>query len=224
MVNNKHIFWQALLATIVIFGIGVILGFFLESFRADNVKIDILNSEIDILDEQMRVSIIDNFNVSCKTSKDSLFSFADRIYFEALKLENYDSASRFDESLRILHKRYDILRMMLWSESTQSRKLCGDSFHTIVYLYEYSSDDLNTRSEQISFSKVLYDFKSQHPDNVLLIPMAANLNISSVDLIMETYHIKMLPALVIDEKTILGNIVSAEKLNEIVFGANSSLS
>lgn len=220
MVNNKHIFWQALLATIVIFGIGIILGFFLESFRADKVKINILNSEVDILDEQIRVGIADNFNVSCKISQDSLFSFADRIYFEALKLENYDSASRFDESLRILHKRYDLLRMMLWSESAESRKLCRNSFHTLVYLYEYSSDDLNVKSEQISFSKVLYDFKNNHPNDVLLIPIAANMNLSSVDIAMQNYHIKRLPALIIDEQTILGNLVSSDKLEEIIFNAS----
>ena len=122
MVNSKHAFWQALVFTVIVFGMGVLIGFSLEGYRFDKSQLNLINSEINILDEQVRNRIVEDFNVSCELAKESLFVFADDVYQEALQLEDYDSASKFTNSLFVLHKRYDLLRTILWAEAVKLKK------------------------------------------------------------------------------------------------------
>src|SRR3989338_8184405 len=110
MVNTKHAFWQALIFTIIIFSIGLIMGYFLENSRADKIELSLLNSEISILDQQIRNRGITQFDIGCEEAKESTFSFANKIYDEAVQLEKYDSQAKFVQTTKILHKRYDLLR------------------------------------------------------------------------------------------------------------------
>ena len=215
--GNKHAFWQALLFTIIIFGFGLILGFFIEDSRTDEINNKLLISEINIIDEQLRNRILVDYNVSCDIATESAFNFADDIYHQALELEKYDAASTFKNTLTVLHKRYDILRTLLWAEAQTIRRNCGNSFHTVVYLYEYNTEDVEKRAQQIFFSRLLGELKVNNPDEILLIPIAANMNISSIDLMVEHYKIEKLPAVLIDERAVVDYVLSNEELEKIIF-------
>lgn len=217
MVSNKHAFWMALVFTVVIFSIGMIFGFFLETYRSDKVENVLLNSEINLLDEQIRQNVIGDFNVSCNNIKESTFNFANKIYTDALKLENYDKSTKFTDTLFLLHKRYDLLRMMLWDESVQIKERCKTDFHTVVYIYEYNTDNIYINSKQTFFSNLLLDLKNKYPNEILLIPMAGNTDLSSVNLTMQTYNITAFPVIIIDEKKVFSEIIKLDDLEKEVF-------
>ncbi len=217
MVNTKHAFWQALIFTIIIFGIGLLMGFFLENSRSDKIESNLLNSEINLLDQQIRDRGINQFNISCGDTKQSTFLFADKIYDEARQLEEYDSKSKFSDTLKILHKRYDLLRMILWMESIEMKEKCNEDYHTIVYLFDYASDNINTKAEQASISKVLIDIKNKYGNRILLIPIAANLDLESVNLVKEKYNISKAPIIIIDEKTVITELPTFNKLEKAIF-------
>lgn len=218
MVNSKNAFWQALVFTVIIFILGLILGFFLETYRGTGVENNLMNSEVNLLDEQFKEKASDIFPVSCESKKQSLFDFADRIYLESQQLEQYTTASKFSkENLGILHRRYDILRSILWVESINLKQNCSSDFHTVVYLYTYDTQDLTQKAEQTSVSRVLLDLKSQYPKNILLIPIATNLNLSSVNLITESYNLTSYPTVIIDEKKIVSGLTTQNEIKNIVF-------
>ena len=220
MVNSKHAFWQALVFTIVIFLIGALMGFFLENSRADKIQLELMNSEINVLDEQLRNKIVEDFNLSCEHAVKSTFEFADKIYWDAIKLEKYDSTSKFTETLKEIHKRYDLLRVILWSESIRLKETCGADFHTIIYLFDYDSDNVNVKSEQLAFSRLLFDIKKNYPDKIILIPIAANLDLDSVNLIMTAYNITHRPAVIADESSVITEILNYRELENIIFKSN----
>lgn len=222
MVGTKHAFWQALLFTIAIFAFGFLLGFVLENSRVGKVEIAIANSEINLLDEQVRVSGINQFDIDCNQAKLSTFNFADKIYLEASQLEVFDSSAKFTDELRTLHKKYDLLRMILWMEGIDLKKNCGEKINTVVYIFEYNSQDINQKALQNSMSKMLADLKSKYGEEVLLIPLAGNLNIESVNLIKEKYKINELPAIIIDEKAVITGETSFEELEKKLFGTDQN--
>ena len=217
--DSKHAFWQAFVFTIIVFGTGLILGFFLESYRADKVQYILIDSEINILDNQLRERITSDFNLSCSSAIDSVFDFADQIFFEADKLERYDSASKFSDNLFVLHKRYDLLRTLLWLEAIDLKANCGKEadFHTVVYLYLYKSEDVDIDSKQLFYSRLLFDMKQKYPDKVLLIPIAVNTGLSSVELIVENYNLGEFPYVIVDEEKIVNEILTFDELENIVF-------
>lgn len=222
MVMNKQVFWYALVAAVIVFGIGLMLGFFLEQYRSTTIQENLFESEIHILDEQLRQRVVGDFNVSCVLAEKSLFDFADRIYTEAQKLERFDSSSKFSSSFLILHRRYDLLRTLLWTESISLKHECRAQFHTLVYLYQYSPDDIDMRARQAFYSRLLTDFKQEQGRNVLLIPIATNMNLSSLDLVLANYHFTKTPAIIIDEHTVIDDIVTAADFATIVMRSNAS--
>lgn len=221
MVVSKHVFWQALLFTFAIFGLGLAAGYLLETSRAVDVQNAVILSETHLLDQQLRNRAIDTLNVSCQEAIESTFKFADSIYGEAQQLEQFDTASTFTDSLLALHKRYDLLRMMLWFESIDLKAKCKGSFHTVVYLYDYNSDDVTTRSKQVFFARALLDLKANNPDSVLLIPISRNLGIESVTIASQKYGVNQSPTILIDEKTIITQIDSFDQFETLVLHSNN---
>src|SRR3989344_8520809 len=217
--NNKNAFWQALIFTIIIFVVGFIFGFFLEVFRGDKMELVLLNSEINLLDEQLRANTGDYFNITCNETKEGLFNFADRIYYEAIKLEKYENSERFSETLFLIHKRYDLLRMMLWSESIKAKKECPSDFHTAVYLYEYNTEEIEKRSKQAFFSRLLFDLKTKNPDKVLLIPMAIDTGLDSINLSTRSYNISSYPVIIIDEKKVVNEVIKFDDFEREVLSS-----
>ena len=217
VIGDKSVFWQALIFTIIIFGIGLLLGYYLELSRANTIELNLLSSEINLLDEQMRGRIVEGSNLSCAIAKGSTFAFADKIYEEAIKLEKYDSSSKFNrEMMIVLHKRYDLLRTMLWDESMKLKKKCPD-FHTVVYFFDYATEDIELEGRQSFFSNLLLDTKNNNPSKILLIPISTNLELASVEVVIENYGIESTPSVLIDEKRIVDEIVTLEEMEALIF-------
>ena len=178
-------------------------------------------SEISLLDEQLRNRAIGSLDISCGQAIDSTFAFADSVYLEARQLENYESSTTFTDSLLDLHKRYDLLRTMLWFESIDLRAKCKGSFHTVVYFYDYNTDDVTVRARQLFFARALAELKDKNPDSVLLIPIARNMGLESIRVASDDFGIKNSPVIIIDEKTIVYEISSFDEFEKLVLQSNN---
>jgi hypothetical protein len=220
MVNSKNAFWQALIVTIFVFVAGLVLGFYIELSNVDKSDSLIRSSEVDFLDQQIKFSILNSgINFNCENSKKDIFDFADQVYVDAVKFEEEDAQSKFTEEQRdILHKRYDLLRVNLWIESLKLRENCNGSFHTILYFFDYSSPDVDIRSEQRIMSLVLLDLKYKYPNDILLLPIAANMDLDSIDMIKENYNVSRSPTLIIDESLVIDSLITADELEKKMFG------
>lgn len=220
--QTKYTFLSSLVITIIVFVIGLVIGFAIESNRIDRTELALLNSEISLLDEQIRGRNIDVFNVSCELAVVNTFEFADRIYEEALLLEKYDASSKFTDELEIVHKKYDLLRTLLWAHSIETKTECPSyQYHNVVYLFDYASEDFDQKARQAAFSRLLADIKGDYGRSVLLIPIASNLDLESVELIKEKYGVVEAPAIIIDEEKVITEDVTFSELEDIIFEQNN---
>ncbi|MEK6928614.1 MAG: hypothetical protein AABW65_01505 [Nanoarchaeota archaeon] len=89
-------------------------------------------------------------------------------------------------------------------------------FHRIIYLYEYAPEDIEVKAKQSFYSRLLLDLKDRHTNNILLIPIATNMNVSSLDLIIKNYGIKESPVIFIDEEHLIDYIITLDDLENIV--------
>ena len=213
---SKSAFWQALVFTTIVFSLGMILGFFLELRQSDTIYSRLVDSELNIIDEQLRQRIISDSNLSCSSAEESLFFFADKIYDEAISLEDADATGRLGD-LTVLHKRYDLLRTLLLLEAENLKERCVQDFHIITYLYLYNADDIETTSKQNYFSKQLFDLKAAHSKDVILIPIAVDTNVASVDVFVKSFGIKKYPIILIDNNKTVADIITFQELEGLVF-------
>lgn len=201
-INQKHAFWEAFVIAVFIFGLGVLIGVFIENSRAGEITGLYLQSEINLLDIQIQTQTLELENLNCEQAIHNNIKFGDKIYNEAKLLTRYEDASRITEELKQQHRRYDLLRNLFWINSIKIKQKCGPEFSTVVYLYEYEPDLVTERNKQVVFSRYLGEIKQKFEDKIVLIPIAINMNLDSVEIMISKYGINQ-TSIIVDEKLII---------------------
>jgi len=212
--SKKHVFWEALLVTILIFLIGIFFGMLIETGNTNEISNLYLSSEISLTDSMATLRLTENFDLDCESLKTNNINFANQIYEEAKLLEKYETSGKLTEGMKLLHKKYDLLRTILWINNQDSLNRCNN-YNLIVYLYEYEAEKTEQKATQNVWSKILLDTK-QNNDNILLIPIAADQDLTSLNLLIDQYEITQFPALIINNKEIIYELKSAETIKPLL--------
>jgi len=212
--NQKYIFLYALFATLIIFNVGIFMGYMLENSRVNKINNLYLNAEIGILDQLVQKDAQGILNPSCELLFEENIKFGNRIYEEALTIQEYEEANQMNEDIEYQHKRFDLLRAMFFINSIKIKESCNLDYHIVTYLYKYNNPTLEQGSKQKFFSGLLRQVKEKYGDSVILIPMAGDNDIPSINLILETYKIKELPIILIDEDTTLTEVNTKEDIEK----------
>lgn len=199
--SKKNVFWEALLITILIFLAGFLFGVYLEERNFNIISDYATNSEINLLDGMILVQISEDSEVSCDLLRKENIDFADRIYEEARLLEKYEEAGKITESMKILHRKYSLLRTLAWKSNSNILDKCSN-YDLLVYLYEYEPERLDIKATQAVWSIKLMDVKKENP-NMVLLPIAINQDLSSLDVILGEYEIHSFPAVIVNNKDVL---------------------
>lgn len=214
--SRKHVFWEALIVTIFIFGTGILLGIFIEGERVDEISDFYLVSEINLLDVKIQTELLNSEFLDCQESVRKNIEFADKVYEDAKILDDYEEANILKDSLVNHHKRYDLLRTLLWLNSIKIKEKCGeDILHTVVYLYDYQTEELEQKSKQIVFANFLADLKKEKQDQFILIPIARNLDISSLELLTKNYNINQ-TSILVDESVIITDLDKLDTIEKLL--------
>lgn len=213
-IKNKHVFWEALVIAIFIFGIGIFLGYLIEINRTSQIISLYQETELNLLDTRIQDNLILMSNPNCGLFFNETLKFANRIYDEAKLLERYSDSNQLSRGMLFQHKKYDLLRANLWINAMNLKQKCNSSFITLVYFYEYDTEEIDLLSKQETFSKKLIEIRKEHGDRVILIPIAGNLNVSSIDYLKSFYNITDSPTILIDEKFKITNLQDLGKLDE----------
>ena len=214
--HQHHIFLEAFFLAMVLFVLGLLLGVFIESGRTGNVANQYLRSEVNMLDIQIQTELVKQNGLECDLVIAKNIEFGNMVYEDAKLLEKYEESNRLTESeLREQHRRYDILRTLFWLNSIEIKKKCDENFHTVVYLYDYKPQDLILESKQRVYSTYLLDLKEQYGDSIMLIPIAKNMQLSSLDLILSKYNLNT-TSIIIDEKFVIDSVEDLGKIDKIL--------
>jgi hypothetical protein len=216
--SQKHVFWQAFLITLLIFGIGVLLGVILENWRVSKVNEWYQKSEVSMIDIKLQSDIYSKGNFNCDFAARENIIFADRIFEEAKQLERYDTASRLTEDIKYQHQKYDLLRTMLFMNVVKIKEDCKLPYHDVIYFYAGGDyrPDMDTAARQGAFSKKLTDVKEEKGNSLLLIPIAVNRNLTSINIVLDNYNISKehLPVVLIDEKIKIDSVEGLVKIRD----------
>lgn len=213
MTEQKHIFWQALIAALIMFNFGIFMGYMLEKSRIEKIDVLYAESELQLFDARVQTDIAFLKDIDCDILIKENMKFADRIYDEAKILQKYEDASRISDALILRHKKYDLLRTQAWLNSINLKEKCNASYKIVVYLYDYSKElGIELKAKQNIFSRKLADIKEKFGDAVLLLPIAGNINISSINILRSQYNLTELPTILIEEKV---KISTLDELKEI---------
>lgn len=215
--NKKRVFWEALFLTVVVFLFGLLIGIAYESGKTSEINEYYEQSEVSLMDVFVMNSLLSLADSNdCSVLIAANLEFADKIYNEAILLEKYESAGKVSEEIEVVHKKYDLLRTFLWINTMKTSENCEEQYSTVVYLYEYSSEDLAQKAMQNVWSKILSDLKEKEGSNILLIPIAADNNLTSLNSLIIGYNITSYPVVIINERDIIYELSSVDELDKYI--------
>lgn len=212
--SKKHVFWEALVITVAIFLMGLFLGMLIETNNSSKISNLYLQSEISLTDAMAASRLTEEFDFDCDAIKQSNIDFADRVYQEAKLLEQYEESGKLTDTLLLFHKNYDLLRTLLWTSNQKSLERC-DNYDLFVYLYEYQSENITKKATQNVWSKIILDVKAEN-ENILLIPIATDQNLTSLDLLINEHGITQFPALVINNNQVIYDLQNVESIEKFL--------
>jgi len=212
--NSRHVFWQALVIALIIFLGGILIGIFFENSRIEKLEGFYFGAETDISDFELSSEILYGGNYNCALIQEHSVLLADKIYVEARLLEKYDDSNKITRDLIVLHRRYDLLRTILWKNIIENKEKCNSDLNTVVYLYNYDNPGLNVKAIQEAMSNFLIDLKGKYEDEIILIPIAVDTDLMSLSSLIERFNISQFPAVIINEEYMISNLDSMEDLEK----------
>ncbi len=212
--SRKHVFWEALFLAVLVFFSGMLIGIAFENSQLQKINEYYMQSEISLIDILAMNSISDVGDIDCDFLIESNLNFADKIYEEAVLLDNYENAKKLTDSIVLSHKKYDLLRVFLWVDSMKILDKCGRSFSSVVYLYDTEPENLEIKATQSVWSKILSDLKQTKGNEIVLIPVGVDGELESVNLMVKRFGISKFPAIVINNEYIVGELSSLEELEK----------
>ncbi|HLC87372.1 MAG TPA: hypothetical protein VJH65_03810 [Candidatus Nanoarchaeia archaeon] len=212
--SQKHVFWEAFIIAIVIFILGMLLGYSFELSKVDNMNDYYAQSEVSLMDVLTFRELLSDNNTHCDILIKSNIELADKIYHEARILERYDDSRKISETLKYVHQRYDLLRTLLWINTAEIKEKCKKNFSSVVYLYDYTPEDLTKKANQAVWSKVLFDLKQKEGENLILIPIASSRNLVSLNTLVSNFNITNYPVVIINDKYVIYEIKSVEDIEK----------
>jgi hypothetical protein len=214
MVKSRrfYIFLEAFLVATFLFTFGILMGIFIENARVNILETNFASLEADILDARLISDLIGN--AGCNISIQENINFADRVFYEANQLTKYENSNQITDTIRIEHKKYDLLRIMILENSINIKQKCNVSYHDVVYIYQYNNPTLSKKAEQGVISNLLSSVKEKYGNNVLLLSFAGDIDSPSVDLFKTQYNITQLPTILIDENVKITDVKSIDDIEK----------
>jgi len=214
--NQKRIFLYALLLTLLVFNLGIFMGYMLESSRINQVNHLYLDAEMELLDQTIQKDSLDLLDLDCDLLVKENIKFADKIFEEALLIQKYEEANRISSEIISQHKRFDLLRTLFWMNSIKIKQKCSSDYHNVVYFYKYHNPSIEQDSKQKVFSNLLGQLKEKEGSKIMLIPIAADNDISSINLLLKNYDVHELPMILIDESIKITEVESVQELEKFL--------
>lgn len=210
------VLFETLIITLLVFIIGFSIGFYIESYRVDSIEQQYQSFEIGALDLKLQnyyYQIMDS--ASCSQAIEQNFKYADELYNTGLLIEKYEDVSDLKAGMLSEKKRYVLLKEELWLNSIILKNKCKNPFHTVVYFYAHNADTAKDAEQQV-ISNVLKSLKDDLKNNIILLPIAADMGLSSVEMQTKIYNVSYLPSILIDEKVLLSGYYKEEDIKKYI--------
>jgi hypothetical protein len=202
---SKKIMILALLITISLFLSMMIIGSIFNNSRQTRIDQEFQRtySDIDNLQKIMLISETFNPEVTCRALKIKLQELDEHLWDTGIKLEQYRIASeefKRSEYYRDQKRYFNDDEFTYLILLTQIKNKCNYTQPIITFFYQ-NSEDCKKCDDQ---SFVLTDVKKELENNVSIFSFDADLNLSTVNLLRDSYSVNELPCIIIEGNTHCG--------------------
>jgi len=212
---KKRVNWEvyiiAAIITLVIFSLGIGLGYFISNEKYSIIKDDLEDLKLQQKDMELELLLTNSMGEdSCNSIKyeiDKLATFSSDL---GNKVGMYDNEAVKNNDFYILKKHYILTLIEFWNYWELFKKNCNSSVNTILYFYAIKNcDDCQAQGFVLSF------LKEKYPEKIMIFALDKDEDLYSLNLLKSTYNITTAPTLIINNKKYEG-LKDINKLKEIL--------
>jgi len=97
------------------------------------------------------------------------------------------------------------------------KEQCNTNYTTVLYLYTYNTEDnKQLEIDQKLQSAILLDMKEKCGNEVMLSPIPMDVNLTTVDMIMNNFGIEKTPAVILNKNITLQGLKTLDDLEAYV--------
>jgi len=213
MVDKMNSYSKPLMLTILVFLIGIFGGIVLDSMRAEIVKDNLSESEILWEDTRllsMYINVIGD--EQCDAAFQENLEYNEKIYNYGKDIEEKLYANTFSSELRQEWRKYNLLQFQFWLNSIELKEKCGFDYSNVVYI---SRKDISPNGETVNNklqSEILLEMKDKCGQDMMLIPLTADANLETIDVVVDQYNITEFPSVVINEEYVFQGLTAADEI------------
>jgi len=205
--------------TIFVFLAGVWFGMTMQETRVNEIKQEYLQMQISWNDIQLQSDIIMSNSLKnediCQNVVEKNLKFGDQIYEKGKKIETYEKRNEFSEDLETQKREHNLLKLQFWVNLINIKKSCNSNYINVVYFYEDDGGKI-TKIKQDKISEILFELKQEYGQEMMLIPIAKDLDLSSVDTVIAKYKIETFPSVLINENILITDVPDKKSLKKII--------
>lgn len=210
-------YMRAGVITLLVFLSGIMFGIWIDNYRLSAIRQTLSEVDINWNDARMLSIYFERIGIdSCDIALQSNLDYNEKIYKEGIEIERSVEANIFTPELEQELRRYVLLQLQFWFNSIELKEKCGFDYNTVVHLYKQEDLTQVEKAENKAQSTILLDLKEKCGNKIMLIPLTADLQLTSIDSIINQYNIAKFPAIIIDEEIIFQGLTSLSQLEEVV--------
>lgn len=214
IIKTQNIYMVSLVITVVIFILGLLVGFSIERFLLANLENRASVIETSIQEIELELLYFQSLDIedSCSFLKEIARKTNNKLDIFANQLSGYskDRILFTRGEVSEIKTKYTLLLVKDWILQEKIRSDCNASVVSVLYFYSTDSCD-----ECILQGDILTILKESLRDKLMVFPLDTEIEYDMIDILMTQFNITYMPSLVIDGVTYDG-IMSKGQLTEII--------
>ncbi len=213
--TDHLIFWQAAVISIVVFLLGLFVGVMFENQRTEATTSMISDLTFDFSNiKQMTLYYQQMSDKSyCESAIEQNLKFANDNLKKGREIEKYEGANVLIKTLESKKKEYISLKVDFFLNTLILKEKCNTTQDIILYFYSDKTTNKDIIAQQGVQSRILTDLTDKQRNMLILVPLAADLNNSVVEILLNSHNITQMPSLLINNKIVLSGLQTEAKIN-----------
>jgi len=193
---NWRIYITAAFITLVVFSLGVGLGFYISNEKYDIIRYDLENLQLKQKDIELELLLISSIGEqSCDTLKYEIEKTASLSSELGEKVSYYDKEMIKNPEFYILKKQYIMTLIEFWNYWELFKKNCNSSVNTVLYFYAINNcNDCQAQGFVLSF------LKDEYPEKIMIFALDKDEDLYSLNLVKNVYNVTKVPTLIINNE------------------------
>ena len=206
-----NIFFKSLIGLFIILLITFNLSFWVENTSYSKLRTSLESTYIDFNEQLILNEIIDSEGASvCNILPESNTNFIDSVYYYGNVIQTTEDTTLFFSDLENEKRNYSVLKLRIYLNAIKIKETCNEDYDIVLHFFK-DNENREERRNQPIVSAILLDAKKKCGKDLVLVPMAMDLGIPSIDFILEKYGITEDSSILINQEKVVTD-VTMEKL------------